>query len=932
MSVYAAMLRILLSLAAGAALAGAWVLIMSFAAALPPQTRLVELDISLNKGDSVILGRAELAQKPGGPTAEQHLAIARSADAIRAYDVSAERRVGFSTARRSYGEFGEIAIPEGRSVFLVGGLDWEANRRGAQLDLTPAGGVTSTVAPGDVMGCWLAASDWLSNCYQAAERFVQGARSNYQLGGNRVGTADPRRVADPRLPIGAATVSYSSGEWYLISGSRLVELPTDRGPRSAQSEGLVLVDADGVVAVQTLTIGRTRYGVAYDMAASMLRLRPLQRPAWLDPALVEPLPAGGVLSRQMVDPPARQFDAERLKWAGLGGLAVIALFVALLGLRELRAVAAFGLAITGLALVLTPAGGLPWVFIRAAGWGLVATGIAAPGRMALGLLGLPNIRAGSTLRLFLVAFAAAAIGGAMVVTEAILRPAELQVVGVREITLAGTWLALLAPLLSAAMTVPATTFWALLTPIAAFGMAAGVRLTALEGGERWKSLLDLHLLSFAAIGTLATVVVLAAGAGSWTAIRKLVLPTRRWRLVLRIVGVIAGLASVGITFVSTETGFWGLFQPSEMAKSLLVMLVAFTLVSDLARRRMLPASQGGLNVAAPFLAVALAVAILFTSAVNYDMSPIIVCGAAMLVAFGAGTLLHASQLHRRRTERRLDGLPVPRPARAWQTLEMPAALRLAAREIRLRSTLWPVAVLSVVVVGLTAGAAWLLLDPAFREHAAVPFFDPLVTPWRRLQSWYDLRLASADRLVDMPETGQQLRLAREALLQAHCSLGQLLCPAGVPTEPGGAATEALLRVPAIQNDFAAVSLVHALGIDGALLYAAAQAALVGTTMTVGLMTLFGRNDFRIGNWVAGCTLIGLSALVGAQMLLAWGNVLGFFPVMGQPMTFVSFGASHHLAVVIPLATFSLICASLLGSEQTSSVSHSNPIYRRRVTS
>lgn len=932
MSVYAAMLRIVLSLAAGAALAGAWLLMMSFADALPVQTRLVELDIGLNNGDAVILGRAELAQKPGGPTAEQHLAIARSADAIRAYDVSADRRVGFSTARRSYGEFGEIAIPEGRSVFFVGGLAWEANRRGAQLDLTPEGGVRSTVAPGDVMGCWQAASDSPLNCYQAAERFVQGARSTYQLGGNRVGTTDAWRVPDPRLPTGAATVSYSSGSWYLLSGIRLVELPTDRGPRSAQSEGLLLVDAEGVVAVQTLTIGRTRYSVAYDVAAEMLRLRPTQRPAWLEPALVEPLPASGVITRQMVDPPTRQFDAERLQWAGAGGLAVLALFVALLVVRELRDVAALGLAATGLALVLAPTGGLPWVFIHAVGWGLAATGIAVPARMALALLGLPNIRAGGTLRRFVVAVLAAAVGCAMVVTEAILHSAELQVVGVREITLAGTWLALLAPFLSATMTVPATTFWALLAPVAAFGMAAGVRLTALEGGERWKSLLDMHLLSFAAIGTLATVVVMLSGAGSWTAIRKLVLPSRRWRSLLGFVVWTALFVFAVITFVSTETGFWGLFQPSEIAKSLLVVLVAFTLVSDLARRRMLSASQGGHNLAPPVFAVLLAGAILVASAVNYDMSPIIVCGAAMLVAFGAGTLLHASQLHRRRTERRLDGLPVPRPARAWQSLEMPAALRLAAREIRLRSTLWPVGVLSVVVAGLTAGVAWLLLDPAFTERAAVPFSDFLVTPWRRLQSWYDLRLASADRLVDMPETGQQLRLAREALLQAHCSLGHLLCPAGVPTEPGDAATEALLRVPAIQNDFAAVSLVHALGIDGALLYAAAQAALVGTTMSIGLMTLFGRSEFRIGNWVAGCTLIGLSALVGAQILLAWGNVLGFFPVMGQPMTFVSFGASHHLAVVIPLATFSLICASNSGSEQNSSAFASNPIYRRRVTS
>ena len=46
-------------------------------------------------------------------------------------------------------------------------------------------------------------------------------------------------------------------------------------------------------------------------------------------------------------------------------------------------------------------------------------------------------------------------------------------------------------------------------------------------------------------------------------------------------------------------------------------------------------------------------------------------------------------------------------------------------------------------------------------------------------------------------------------------------------------------------------------------------------------------------------IFGLIAVFMAQWLLSWCNVFGLLPVMGQPMTWMSFGSSHHLLVVVP---------------------------------
>jgi cell division protein FtsW len=51
-------------------------------------------------------------------------------------------------------------------------------------------------------------------------------------------------------------------------------------------------------------------------------------------------------------------------------------------------------------------------------------------------------------------------------------------------------------------------------------------------------------------------------------------------------------------------------------------------------------------------------------------------------------------------------------------------------------------------------------------------------------------------------------------------------------------------------------------------------------------------------------LCGGAAFVFGHFLLSWGTNLAIFPIMGQPMSFLSAGGSHLLFFICPLLAFS----------------------------
>lgn len=886
-----------------------WSALTEMAAGLPDRMRLLTIDIFPRETGPVLLGRAELVQPPHGPTADRHLAVERVDGAIVAYDITSDRRLGYTGSETAYTDTSEVAVPQGAAILRIGDVTWKAERNGTRLQIQDGGDATGTritLTPRDLRlqrGTLtvLTSVPWLD--YAAS--FLRGHSLSYGIGGEvsdaRIRTAlEASQLPDRRLPLDAARLWYGENGWALARGRLPVSVETRLNSRDAEARMVPLVDDRGQVLVSSLTIGWTQYEVGYRDPDGPLRLTPVSRWSWINAEDVVPPPDDVPIVRKDT-PPQKQLDPIDLERSGLLVLACAAAILVLTTIMKVQATRAVAVAGAGLALAVMPDGSLLTQFGRAIGVGFMAMG-----GFALVFGRFQSLRWRMSLVLL------ALLGTGLLAAVHMPAPLDPEYTGrSRETALAGTWLALSAPLLAPALNAATALFWALFVPVSTFAAVAGVRLAMLEPTESWILLLDRHLVALATIALLVSVLLGISNPDRSSMAERALLPVRRsfvWRTFI----VAAGIVFVLVTLIGNETGFFGIFQPSEIAKSVLVLLVAFTLFRDLGRRSMLTAAEGALDLWTPLVAIAMASAILFASILNYDMSPILVSAGAILATLITGSTVHAAQLRRRRTARRFQGLPLARAPRRATRLSSASFGRVVRRELTLKSSLWPVVLVSVVCLVLGAVGVWIASHPNFQPGGAVTAESWLTTPWKRAQSWFDMVLAGGDGLINFPETGLQLRLAREALLEAHCSVVLALCPSGAPVTQGAEAVNALLRVPAIQDDFAAVSLVHALGIDGTLFYAGAQAGLVAAALGIGLTALFSQREFRLGAWLAGCATVGMAALVAMQMVLAWGNVLGFFPVMGQPMTFVSFGASHHLGVALPFAAMTIIAGIIAG--------------------
>ncbi|MBP1204599.1 cell division protein FtsW [Duganella sp. 1411] len=191
-----------------------------------------------------------------------------------------------------------------------------------------------------------------------------------------------------------------------------------------------------------------------------------------------------------------------------------------------------------------------------------------------------------------------------------------------------------------------------------------------------------------------------------------------------------------------------------------------------------------------------------------------------------------------------------------------------------------------------------------------------------------LRLAGTDDLIrwgfyadrflvwlnpaEHPHTGQQLLLGARAIgeggwLGADHWLG--LRALGQPA--GG-----VVQIPAVQDDFAATFFINRHGLAGALLLWGVQAAfLTGIVLTALRAHQAGASARNFRQAWSGrfhyFALCGGGAFVLGHFLLSWGTNLAIFPIMGQPMSFLSAGGSHLLFFLCPLLAFSAISAQSL---------------------
>ncbi|MDB5918156.1 MAG: hypothetical protein JWR40_2390 [Massilia sp.] len=222
------------------------------------------------------------------------------------------------------------------------------------------------------------------------------------------------------------------------------------------------------------------------------------------------------------------------------------------------------------------------------------------------------------------------------------------------------------------------------------------------------------------------------------------------------------------------------------------------------------------------------------------------------------------------------------------SMAMGLAWSIAARRHTVTAALVGLACLAVAAV------AWL-------HHAGAG----AVAQW----SFYADRFLVWLDPVSHPHTGQQLLLGARAIVDGGWWGADGMLGIRTLGQPAGSA----LHIPQVQDDFAPSFFVNRHGLFGALMLWMLQALfLAGLLQTAARSYCAGaaaRNYRQAWMGRFSCfALCGGAAFVLGHFLLSWGTNLAIFPIMGQPMSFLSAGGSHLLFFICPLLTFSAICA------------------------
>lgn len=122
-------------------------------------------------------------------------------------------------------------------------------------------------------------------------------------------------------------------------------------------------------------------------------------------------------------------------------------------------------------------------------------------------------------------------------------------------------------------------------------------------------------------------------------------------------------------------------------------------------------------------------------------------------------------------------------------------------------------------------------------------------------------------------------------------------------------------VPVVQSDFAATYITARFGNTASALLVALQGVFILLVVDVylRLQSKRSRDPVETGaDQALACIALGAGMLFLMQWILAWSNAFGLLPVMGQPMTWLSAGTSHHLFMAIPAALVLLVATRLAG--------------------
>ena len=225
-------------------------------------------------------------------------------------------------------------------------------------------------------------------------------------------------------------------------------------------------------------------------------------------------------------------------------------------------------------------------------------------------------------------------------------------------------------------------------------------------------------------------------------------------------------------------------------------------------------------------------------------------------------------------------------------------------------------------------------------------------PVERLMSWADLRFGRTGgyeepRQLLLRDMNFHVLRSRATLANAPCGMSAELtaapysighavgwlgdtisqglgisCPEEAQTAETLRCTPSTLKgpvrphcVPVVQSDFAATYIVTRHGNAAAVLLITLQACFIFLVINLylKLQAKRSRDPVETGaDQALACIALGAGMLFLMQWILAWSNAFGLLPVMGQPMTWLSAGTSHHLFMAIPAALVLLVAVRLAG--------------------
>ncbi len=117
-----------------------------------------------------------------------------------------------------------------------------------------------------------------------------------------------------------------------------------------------------------------------------------------------------------------------------------------------------------------------------------------------------------------------------------------------------------------------------------------------------------------------------------------------------------------------------------------------------------------------------------------------------------------------------------------------------------------------------------------------------------------------------------------------------------------------MLIPAVQDDFIAAFLLNHFGAIIGLLLLSMQLLWLGIMFEISTrLTQRQRNqELYAAHNILGNILFGLAWVHLLHWIISWGNVLGLLPIMGQPMTWLSAGNSHLVAIGVMTLVLAMV--------------------------